>query len=173
MHNAIAAANFETREALHQSYQMNELLDRPDGHISESTERRIKSSTDRVLQYLLFCDEFKLSDQVTGSTSFTQDFSARGKRDSVGRSLRDFDLQTRLFKYPCSYLIYSSAFNGLPDQARSQVLSRLTDVLEGRDESSEFAHLKPQMRQDILQILRDTMPEFNSLLAAQKKLPTQ
>lgn len=173
MHNAIAAANFETREALHQSYQMNKLLDRPDGHISESAERRIKSSTDRVLQYLLFCDEFKLSDQVTGSTSFTQDFSARGKRDSVGRSLRDFDLQTRLFKYPCSYLIYSAAFNGLPDQARARVLSRLTDVLEGRDESSEFAHLKPQMRLDILQILRDTMPEFKSLLAAQKKLQTQ
>jgi len=168
MHNAIAAANYETREALHQSYQMNEMLDRPHDHISESAQRRITSSTERVLRYLLFCDEFKLTDQVTGSTSFTIDFTARGKPDSAGRSLRDFDLRKRLFKYPCSYLIYSAAFNGLPDQVRSQVLSRLTDTLVGRDDSAEFAHLTNDMRQDILQILRDTMPEFKSPPVAQE-----
>jgi len=169
MHNAIAAANYETREALHQSYQMNEILDRPKDHISESGHRRIASSANRVLQYLLFCDEFKLTDQVTGSTSFTEDFTARGKPDSAGRSLRDFDLRTRLFKYPCSYLIYSAAFSGLPDQVRSQVLSRLADILEGQDNSPAFAHLTNDIRRDILQILRDTMPEFKSHLVNQER----
>ena len=168
MHNAIAAANYETRQALHQSYQMNELLDRPKDHISDSGKRRIAASADRVLRYLLFCDEFQLTDQVSGSTSFAKDFAARGKQDSAGRSLREFDLQTRLFKYPCSYLIHSAAFAGLPDEVRSQILSRLTDILEGRDDSPEFAHLSTELRRDILHLLRDTMPEFKRIQVAQK-----
>lgn len=162
MHNAIAAANYETRQALHQSYQMNELLDRPEGHISESAQRRIASSADRVLRYLLFCDEFALTDRVSGSTTYADDFQARGKRDSKGRSLRDFDLQTRLFKYPCSYLIHSAAFQGLPGEVRSQVMSRLSAILDGRDPSPEFAHLSLQIRREILEILQDTLPEFRS-----------
>lgn len=168
MHNAIAAANYETRQALHQSNQMNELLDRPEDHVSDSAKRRIASSTDRVLRYLLFCDEFQLTDRVRGSNSFTEEFAARGIKDSAGRSLRDFDLQTRLFKYPCSYLIHSDAFSALPDVVRQQILSRLNDILEGRDDSPEFAHLNEGTRRDILQILRDTMPEFNRLMVAEK-----
>lgn len=161
MHNAIAAANYETRQALHQSYLMNELLDRPKGHISDSAKRRIASSADRVLRYLLFCDEFELTDRVVGTTSFAKEFSARGIRDKQGRSLRDLDLQTRLFVNPCSYLIYSDAFKGLPDEVRIQILTRLGDILEGREESPEFSHLTLEMRQAILQILRETMPEFS------------
>ena len=51
MHNAITAANLETRQALHQSFQMNELLEREPGFISESAERRISTSADRVVKY--------------------------------------------------------------------------------------------------------------------------
>lgn len=161
MHNAIAAANYETRQALHQSYQMNELLERPEGHISESAQRRIAASARRVLKYLLMVDEFQLTDSVMGSSSFTEDFEARGIKDSRGRSLRDFDLQTRLFKYPCSYLIYSPAFDALPDQVRRQVISRLTAILEGREQAPEFSHLTPQMRREILEILVETKPDFS------------
>lgn len=170
MHNAIAFANYETRMALHQSYQMNALLDRPKDHISDSAQRRIASAADRVLEYLLFCDEFALSDEVRGSTSFAEDFSARGIRDSKGRSLRDFDLQTRMFRYPCSYLIHSPAFAGLPDSVRSQVLGRLKDILTGDDPSEKYQHLTTEMRGEILEILSDTMPEFQELLLAQKQL---
>jgi hypothetical protein len=165
MHNAIAAANYETRAALHQSFEMNGLLDRPADHVSESATRRIDASADRVLRYLLFCDEFQLTDRVTGSTPFSQEFTALGNRDSQGRSLREFDLQRRLFKYPCSYLIYSDAFRGLPDLVRQQILSRLLAILDGRDSSPEFAHLSDDTRRDILEILRDTMPEFQELAA--------
>jgi hypothetical protein len=161
MHNAIAAANYETRQALHQSYQMNELLERPKDHISESAQRRISASADRVLKYLLMTDEFQLTDPVSGASGFESDFAARGIRDSRGRSLRDFDLKTRLFKYPCSYLIYSSAFDALPKQVRDQVVSRLIAVLEGQDESPEYAHLTPKMRREILEILVETKPEFD------------
>ena len=168
MHNAIAAANYETRSAIHQSNQMNELLDRPEGFVSDSAKRRIASSADRVLRFLLFCDEFQLTDRVQGTTTFAEDFAARGRKDSRGRSLREFDLEKRLFKYPCSYLIHSRAFAGLPDPVRSEVLSRLTDILEGREESSDFDHLTPEMRRDILSILRDTLPEMKQYTIAKR-----
>ncbi len=166
MHNAIAAANYETRQAIHQSYQMNELLQRPKDHLSDSAKRRISSSTDRVLKYLLMCGEFQLTDTVTGSTRFAEEFTARGRKDSKGRSLRDFDLHTRLFKYPCSYLIYSAGFDGLPDEVRIEVISRLTAILEGRDTAQQYAHLTSEMRSEILEILRETKPEFKRLTLA-------
>ena len=166
MHNAITAANYETRQALHQSYQMNELLERPKDHISESAKRRISSSADRVLRYLLFCDEYELTDTVRGSTTFSDDFQARGKKDTRGRSLRDFDLQTRMFKYPCSYLIHSASFRGLPDKVRMLVFSRLADILTGKDKTPPYAHLTDPMRHEILEILQDTVPEFQQTLVA-------
>lgn len=168
MHNAIAAANYETRSALYQSHQMNELLDRPKGYVSDSAKRRIKSSADRVLRYLLFCDEFQLTDQVVGSTSFAEDFAQRGIKDSRGRSLRDFDLKTRLFKYPCSYLIHSDAFAGLPDPVHSMIVERLVEILLGQDQSGDFDHLTPATRREILAILQDTMPELKHFEISQK-----
>lgn len=167
MHNAMTAANYETRTAIHQSYEMNELLERPKGFLSDSAKRRIASSADRVLEHLLMCDEFQLTDQVTGSTRFAEDFSERGKRDSRGRSLRDLDLETRLFKYPCSYLIYSAAFDGLPDEVREQVYQRLLAILDGSDESPKYRHLTPELRRDISEILLETKPEFKRYAGSQ------
>ena len=63
------------------------------------------------MKYLLFCGEAKLTDPVAGTSDFAEEFAARGPFDEKGRSLREFDLTTRLFKYPCSYLIYSKAFD--------------------------------------------------------------
>ena len=165
MHNAIAAANYETRAALHQSDTMNKLLDRPEGFVSDSAERRIVRSADRVLEYLLFCDEYQLTDRVEGSTSFAKEFEQRGIRDSQGRSLRDFDLTRRLFKYPCSYQIYSDAFAALPIEVRSIVLRKLTAILQG-ESANGFEHLTPETRHAILEILRDTLPEMKHVSLA-------
>ncbi|WP_442512087.1 hypothetical protein SH528x_001198 [Novipirellula sp. SH528] len=160
MHNAIAAANYETREAIHQSYQMNEFLERAPDHLSESALRRIASSAERVVHHMLMCDEFALTSPVQGTSTFVEDFSAKGIRDSGGRSLRDLDLNTRLFRYPCSYLIYSDAFDNLPEQVRSTIIDQLTAILENKVDEPEFAHLTPAMRSEILAILRQTKPEF-------------
>lgn len=160
MHNAIAAANYETRQAIHQSYQMNELLERPEGHISDSANRRIDSVVDDLVKQLLFCDEFELTDTVTGSSEFTHEFERRGKVDSRGRSLREFDLQTRMFRYPCSYLIHSDAFMGLPDEARSRAVIELQTILTDDKPSPQYRHLTPTMRSQIHEILCDTHPLF-------------
>jgi len=162
VHNAIAAANFETREALHQSYTMNALLDRAPNHVSESAQRRIQKVAERVVNYLLMCDEYPLESPVAGTSRFAEEFVARGSRDSQHRSLRELDLETRLFKYPCSFLIYSDAFQTLPAQVHGKILERLHEVLEGRDESPEFAHLSTSLRREILDILQATHPAFKT-----------
>ena len=95
---------------------------------------------------------------MKGDSGFTEEFAARGIRDTQGRSLRDFDLQTRIFRYPCSYLIYSDAFDSLPKPAREYVYRRLLDVLTGRDQSPDFARLTAKDRKDVLEILLATKP---------------
>jgi hypothetical protein len=67
-----------------------------------------------------------------------------GVRDSKGRSLRDFDLRSRIFRYPCSYLIYSESFDSLPEPAKSYVYHRLLEVLSGQDQSPDFAKLSAE-----------------------------
>ncbi len=85
-----------------------------------------------VADYLLFVDEAPLVAPLQGSSGFGKAFTAAGRRDSRNRSLRELDLQTRLLKYRCSYMIYSPAFDGLPAEARAAVMSRMKQVLESR-----------------------------------------
>ena len=86
--------------------------------------------------------------------------AAQGPRDAKGRSLRELDLRTRLFKYPCSFLIYGAAFNALPSTARQAVYGRVWEVLSGRDTRKITQQLSAADRQAILQILRDTKPDL-------------
>ena len=78
-----------------------------------------------------------------------------GPRDSRGRSLRDFDLTHHLFKYRCSYLIYSAQFDALPREARQYIYQRLWDVLSGKDKSEPFADLTAE--QPSLKALYDSL----------------
>ena len=87
-------------------------------------------------------------------------FAAGGTKDGQGRSLRDLDLERRLFKYPCSYLIMSKSFDGLPGEMKEYVWRRLWKILKGEDRSEKFAHLSDQDRQNILEILRATQPDL-------------
>ena len=94
-----------------------------------------------------------------GPAVFAEEFASRGKRDAQGRSLRELDLKTRLFRYPCSYLIDSPAFDALPPEVLSRVKTRLQKILTGEDDSPAYAHLSAEDRQAILEILQATKPE--------------
>lgn len=159
-HNYITRANFVTRQALHYQEALNKELKEPEGHVWDSTKSRLKSASEPLLEYLLFSGETPLTDKISGTSKFAEEFAARGPCDSRGRSLRDFDLQRRLFKYPCSYLIYSESFAALPKQGKDYVLKRMFEVLSGQDQSKQFAHLSAGDRQAILEILRDTLPDL-------------
>ena len=86
-----------------------------------------------AVDYFLFVDEAKLASPVNGRSAFADGFSASGKRDHKGRSLRELDLQSRLFKYRCSYMIESPAFDALPAEVRAAFLARLRTRLTDRD----------------------------------------
>ncbi len=158
--NRITRANYECRMATQYDQMMNEMLDRPAGYQSETTKRRLAKVVNDLVDYLLFVDEYSLTAPIEGTSSFAREFAAKGPRDRKGRSLRDFDLKTRLFRYPCSYLIYSESFDGLPEPVKSQVYQRLWDVLSGKETAPRFAHLTPEIRSAILEILRDTKPNL-------------
>ena len=109
---------------------------------------------------MLFSGEAKLTDRVQGTSGFAEEFARRGPRDPRGRSLRDFDLRRRLFAYPCSYLIYSAAFDGLPAPVKEYVYRRLWEVLSGKDTSDDFAPLSAGDRRAVVEILRVTKSDL-------------
>ena len=83
--------------------------------------------------YFALVDEARLAAPIQGVSEFQQTFSNTGPRDRKGRSLRALDLQTRLFTYRCSYMIYSPAFDALPPEARAAVLARMRELITDRD----------------------------------------
>lgn len=159
-HNYITRASFLTRQALHYQQSLNKELKEPAGNMWDSTKSRLKSASEPLVEYMLFSGEVPLTGKITGTSKFAEEFAQRGERDKQGRSLRDFDLQKRIFKYPCSYLIYSDSFAALPKEAKDYVFKRLYEVLTGQDQSKPFAHLSAADRLAILEILRDTLPDL-------------
>ncbi len=109
-----------------------------------------------LVDYFLFVDEAPLAEPIHGTSGFAEQFEAQGPRDRSGRSLRQLDLTTRLLRYPCSYLIYSDAFDALPDAAKRAIYQRLWQVLSGEDRDPRYQRLSRVDRQAILEILRDT-----------------
>ena len=110
------------------------------------------------MRYLLFANEARFENPIEARSKFAKEFGARGPRDSSGRSLRDFDLRSRIFRYPCSYLIYSEAFDAIPEPAKSYVYRRLFEVLAGIEKGAEFAALSAEDRRAIFEILIATKP---------------
>ncbi|MDB5346646.1 MAG: hypothetical protein JWP89_5023 [Schlesneria sp.] len=157
-HNLLTRASFQAREALYSEAKLNKELGEQEGHRWDSTNTRIKSSCEALVKYMLFCDEAPLTSPLQGTSTFAADFVELGPRDPANRSLRDFDLQRRLFKYPCSYLIYSRSFDELPAEAKSLAYRRLWEVLSGADQTKTFAHLTEADRQAIREILIATKP---------------
>lgn len=154
MHNLITLVNYKTRIALHEEAKAGRHVESP----SEEAQAQYKAPTEALLKYLLFSDEAPLKGPVAGTSDFAREFSARGPRDPRGRSLREFDLERRLFKYPCSYLVYSESFDALPGPAKTYLYARLLDVLTGRDTSPAFARLSADDRRNVLEILLATKP---------------
>ena len=157
MHNLLARAGFEARSALLVQAEMNAALKRPADEVSESTARRLDHAAGIVARYMLFADEAPLPGPVRGTSEFAKTFAAQGPRDAAGRSLRELDLKKRLFKYPCSFLIYSQAFARLPEALKQRILDRLDGVLAGRDTDPAYASLSEEDRRNVREILAATL----------------
>lgn len=144
LHNFITRMNFEAVVGL-KLY----------GHV-----KYLRTMTEAFLKYILFTEEVPLTSPIKGNPEFTAWFESQGKTDSKGRSLRQFDLQTRLFKYPCSFLVYSEQFEKLPNEIKTVVYTRLWEILSGKDKSPDFANIPDETRRDLLQILSETKTDL-------------
>ena len=117
-------------------------------------DARLPLSVNELVDSMLFVGEAPL-DEVSGTSGFAEGFMARGPRDSKGRSLRELELKQRLMRYPCSYMIYSAAFDGLPDSARETVYRRMKRILSGEEREPRYAHVAPNGAA-VIEILRET-----------------
>ena len=119
---------------------------------------RVSEAARDLVDYMLFVDEAPLVGPVKGGAGYEGIFTAAAPRDMKGRSLRELDLRRRLFRYPCSYMIYTPAFDGLPSRAKDAVYARLWEVLSGREKAPRYRGLTLADRQAIVEILRETKP---------------
>ncbi len=162
LHNLITRASYEARRAIHYDQIMNEALERPQDYRSDSAKRRIESTADKLVRYLLMVNEWTLTSPIEYNSAFANEFQSRGPRDSEGRSLRDLDLKTRLFRYPCSYLIYSPSITALPEESLAAVREKLVGVLAADKAPPGYEHMSGADRRAVLQILQETAPAMLS-----------
>jgi len=124
---------------------------------------RLRENATELVDYLLFVDEAPLAGRIEGTSGFAERFGGQGPRDSRGRSLRQLDLETRLLRYPCSYMIYTEAFDSLPAEARTAIYRRMWQILSGAEKAGKYARLTLADRQAVVEILRETkkgLPEY-------------
>jgi len=115
-----------------------------------------------LVDCLLFVDEAPFPGPVQGNSGFAEKFSGAGPRDHLGRSLRDFDLQRKLMRYPCSYMIYTEAFDALPAPAKEAIYRRMWNILTGKldNDDGRYRRLSNADRAAVIGILRDTKADL-------------
>jgi hypothetical protein len=126
------------------------------GKANEVIDRQLRDDVNVFVDYLLFIDEAPLKSKIESTSGFAAKFEAAGPADSKGRSLRQLDLEHRLMRYPCSYMIYSAAFDALPAEAKTMIYARIPEVLKTRFSDAD--------RQAIVEILRDTKKDLAAQL---------
>lgn len=152
-HNLLTAASMNYKRTYYLGKAMNVDADPDEG----SAGRVADSAAARIVEWFLFKGEAGLgADGVEGSVEFQEDFEAQFPRTADGRSLADFELNSRLFKYRCSYMVYSEAFQQLPAPVKRRVISGLKEVLESPTADDDYPAMKLTERRRTADILRET-----------------
>ena len=158
MHYRLMEAHYRVRQALYDKNHPG-----ADGEPRSDLNEELETATEMVVNYLFFCDEASLgAEEIATDSTYRKTFLADRRADSKGRSLRDLRLRDHIFQYRCSYMIYSSAFTGLPEILRKSVFGRMKEILSLTNEEEEFAHLKDDEKAAIWEILKETVPEFEA-----------
>ena len=163
--NAILQGSYEARRAIHRSRSLRrELGEKNPNALSETTRTLLEHQADRIVRRLLFADEFQMIDNgVEGDDRFQLAFAKNQRESSEGRSLKDFRIYERLFKYRCSYIIYTSVFDNQPVPLREAVYRRLHEVLVAPITPQGYEYLSASERERIFQILvetKESLPKY-------------
>ncbi len=158
MHNLLTKAKLNYRRAIYfqESYrETDEDLTSPEGMPWKTADR----AGMEIVNSLLFTDEVTFGgDGIQGGEFFSKVFLERGVETSKGRSLRVLRLYERMFKYRCSYMIYSKSFHSLPPLVKERTFYHLKLALEDDFEN----HLGRREKEGIRQILAETLPGFKN-----------
>lgn len=165
MQSRLTEASYDVRTAIRRQTDLRRELGEPaTDEFTGSCLTVASSHAEKILRCLLFCEEAPMPEGgVDGGPAFQEAFRANRKATPDGRSLRDFQLLTRLFKHRCSYLIYSRSWDALPDKFRELLYKRLHEILTAKTPVRGYEHLGGSERQDILEILRATktgLPDY-------------
>lgn len=140
-------------------YRLRSALARGKGKFIEEDRADMERQVDELTRYLLFADEAKLpSGGISGDPALKSAFQETGKTTSTGESLRALDLKTRLLRNRCSYMIYTDQFQSLPEGFRRRIYDRMNRALALSPADRDFAHLEPEEKTRIRQILAETVP---------------
>lgn len=156
--NILTRANHSALRAMHMQTCLQKELGEPVQNQPIGSARRIiDHGAEDVLRALLFHEEAALpAGGIEGAEDFQTAFASQARRSSDGRSLKDFQLRTRLFKYRCSYMIHGLTFQHLEPHLKKTVLSQLERILMEKKITPTFAYLGKAERGHILRILQDT-----------------
>ena len=162
VHNVLSTANQDAHIALYRWPAMREILGLPANAPPQGSCLVVfDSQAEKILDAMLCRDEAAWpAEGIQGDGVFAPAYAKTSKPDAKGRSLRDLDLKTRLFRYRCSPLIYSQSFATLPTELRDIVLLRLSSGLRAFPPSPSFGHLTDDERVAIHEILTQTMPNL-------------
>jgi hypothetical protein len=158
MQNVLTKANHSSLRAMHMQTSLQKELEEPITLEPVGTARRIiDHAAESVLEAMFFKDEASFPDGgIEGDDSFQEAFTAKSLRSKDGRSLKDFQLLTRLFKHRCSYMVYSITFQHLTPPLKKTVLARMQEILAGTDQTGQYEYLSQSERDHIHRILRET-----------------
>lgn len=164
--NLITRASFKVRTVLARSGEGGGDAPRAWEEMSARNQNVLKAMIEPLVKAMLFVDAADFASPMQGTAGFEAWFQAQGPRDRRGRSLRELDLNTRLFRYPLSFMVYSPSFDALPAYVKAYVYRRFAEILQGRDGSGAYDFIADEDRKAILEILQATKPEFAAQLAA-------
>ena len=164
MHYHLMEASYLVRQALHDAARAGKMENSASKVpvLPELVSKALDKATKQVLNHLLFADEAPIGEEIPANGLFAESFLSRGVSDKGGRSLRDFELKDRIFRYRCSYMIYSKVFSGLPEVLRKAIYFRLNEVLSAKNPPEGYQYFVPGERAAILDILMETLPEFKA-----------
>jgi hypothetical protein len=138
--------------------KLTELVYRWRGARVRGAEAGLQEKIDEFVRYTLFADEVPLpKGGFPGDPDYRRDFAAAGRTDSQGRSWREFDLKTRMFRYRCSYMLDTALFRGIPVPLQERIFGRMRQALDPAKPDPRYAYLPVAEKTAIVEILRGTM----------------
>jgi hypothetical protein len=156
MHTLLNAAAFNYRRARHFSLAIH-----PSGDPDEGSAGRVAESwADKIVDALFFKGEAGLGEGIEGDPMFQKAFTARYPATADGETLAEFQLYRRVFKNPCSYMVYSEAFRCLPAPVKSRVMEKMKRALDGGHEGIDW--LKSSESRRIKRILAATLDGWDA-----------